>query len=151
MTTPPPTKTPSICLSDSQLADMMHQAGLRPSLQRIAIFAQVANTRKHPTADEIYAKLAPEYPTLSKTTVYNSLHALVEAGLARELEIESGNKHYDLAPQPDHSHFICRRCGRIFDMKIPDNLSNSATSGFLVDSVDLYFKGVCPDCQNRNQ
>lgn len=132
--------------SDNELTGMMHSAGLRPSLQRIAVFNLVANSKKHPTADEIFSNLTNIYPSLSRTTVYNSLHALVEAGLIRELEIDSGNKHYDLAPQAPHSHFICKACGRIFDMAIPSGIKSYAEPGFCVDSVDVYYKGVCPDC-----
>ncbi len=136
-----------ILLSDSRLTEMMHKAGIRPSVQRLAILSHIANKRMHPTADEIYMDLAPSYPSLSKTTVYNSLHVLVECGLVRELEIESGNRHYDLAPQPPHSHFICRHCGCIYDMEIPPYLEKPATKGFTIDSIDVYFKGLCPNCK----
>ena len=136
-------------ISDSQLTDMLHKAGIRPSVQRVAILAHIANTRRHPTADEIYSDLTPIYPTLSRTTVYNSLNTFTEAGLLRELEIEGGTRHFDLAPQPPHSHFKCNNCGRIFDMGIPSGLSQSVTPGFKIDSIDLYFKGLCPDCQNN--
>lgn len=138
-------------ISDSQLTDMIHEAGIRPSVQRVAILAYIANTRCHPTADEIYSDLAPAYPTLSRTTVYNSLNTFTEAGLLRELEIEGGTRHFDLAPQPPHSHFKCNICGCIFDMAIPSGLSGSVTPGFKIDSVDLYFKGLCPDCQHDKQ
>lgn len=134
-------------ITDSKLAEMMYASGIRPSVQRIAILSYIANARRHPTADEIYTELAPKFPSLSRTTVYNSLHTLVAASLVRELEIESGNRHYDLAPQPSHSHFICRKCGRIFDMAIPDGVCSAATPGFCIDSVDVYFKGLCPDCR----
>ena len=135
--------------SDAQITDMIHRNGLRPSVQRIAVLSFVANTRKHPTADEIYGVLSEKFPSLSRTTIYNSLHALVEAGLIRELEIESGNRHYDLAPQPPHSHFVCRECGKIVDMSMPGNVSEIITPGFQVDSVDVYFKGLCPECLNK--
>jgi hypothetical protein len=128
----------------------MHQARIRPSVQRIAVLANIANKRKHPTADEIFTDLVTEYPSMSKTTVYNSLHILVEANLVRELEIESGNKRYDLAPQPPHSHFICRKCGRIFDMELPAGLEKIPATGFSIDSMDVYFKGICQQCNQSN-
>ncbi len=132
-------------LTDSDLAAMMHSAGIRPSVQRIAILAHIVRGRLHPTADRIYADLSPLYPSLSRTTVYNTLHSLADAGLLRELEIESGNKHYDLAPQPRHGHFMCRRCGKIFDMPLP-LLDSMPPSGFRIENVEVYYKGLCPDC-----
>lgn len=136
--------------TDNDLAEMMHKAGIRPSVQRIAILAHIARQRVHPTADRIYADLSPAYPTLSRTTVYNTLHILTEAGLLRELEIESGNKHFDLAPQPRHGHFICRKCGEIYDMSLPAEIESNGPSGFQIECVDVYFKGLCPNCKNSH-
>lgn len=135
--------------SDHRITEMIHESGLRPSVQRIAVMSFVANLRKHPTADEIYGALSEKFPSLSRTTIYNSLHALVDAGLIRELEIESGNRRYDLAPQPPHSHFVCKECGKIVDMKMPPQLPDSATPGYRIDSVDVYFKGLCPECADK--
>lgn len=128
----------------------MHQRGIRPSAQRIAVLSYVANTRSHPTAEEIYTGLLPLYRSLSRTTVYNSLHALVASGLLKELDIESGNCRYDFALQPDHSHFTCRACGCIIDMKLPDGIEHITTPGYRIDTVDVIFKGLCPDCNRQS-
>lgn len=137
-------------LTDSQLTEMIHRAGVRPSVQRIAILSYISNSRRHPSADEIYNALSPRFPSLSLTTVYNSLHALSDARLIKELEIDSNNRRYDLAPQPEHSHFICRNCGRIFDMDMPSLMQSPQVSGFRIDTIDIYYKGVCPDCVSAN-
>lgn len=93
-------------LDDNRLSDMMHRCGIRPSVNRLAVLSFVANRRTHPSADEIFTELQNKFPSLSRTTVYNTLHTLAAAKLLRELEIESGNRHYDLAPaasaQPFH-------------------------------------------------
>lgn len=136
--------------SDSRLTEMMHSAGIRPSVQRIAVLSEIANRRSHPSAEDIFCSLSPKYPSLSRTTVYNSLHALVEGGLVRELDIECGCQHYDLLPQPVHSHFMCRRCGQIFDMPMPAGLAEKVSEGFAVDCIDLYFKGICPKCVEKD-
>ena len=86
--------------TQNKLIEMMNAAGMRPSLQRLATLDCICRLG-HPTAEEIYADLSPTLPSLSKTTVYNSLHALREQQLlVREIDIESGTCHYDLAPQP---------------------------------------------------
>lgn len=136
-------------LTDTELVGMLHERGIRPSIQRIAVLACIANCRRHPTADEIYREISQHYPSLSRTTVYNSLHALVEGGLVRELEIRSGTCNYDLAPQPRHSHFSCRRCGQIFDLPMPETVSSIDTGGFAIDSVDVIFSGLCPKCRKQ--
>lgn len=133
-------------LTYKAIHDMLCKAGIRPSVQRIAVLSYVGNRKTHPTSDEIFTELSGRFPSLSRTTVYNSLHVLTEASLLRELEIEAGNKRYDLAPQPPHSHFICRSCGRIYDMAMPEGMQFTPPGGFSVDCVDVYVKGICPDC-----
>lgn len=131
--------------TESEMLRMMHAAKLRPSVHRLAVLGYVAG-KTHPTADEVYKAMLADFPTVSKTTVYNSLHSLAEAGLLRELEIESESSRYDLARQAPHSHFICRRCGRVFDMGMTDSLESLVTPGFVIDSTELHFKGLCPEC-----
>lgn len=133
-------------LTEKDVIQMLHAAGIRPSIHRIGVLLYVANAGTHPTADELYSDVQTLYPSVSRTTIYNALHTLVSGKLVRELEIDSGNRHYDLALREPHSHFECSRCGRIFDMAIPAGLEKVADAGFTVDSVDLYLKGLCPEC-----
>ena len=56
---------------------------IKPSVQRIAIMNYLIEHRTHPTVDEIYTALSPSIPTLSKTTVYNTLKLLSEQGAAQ--------------------------------------------------------------------
>lgn len=133
------------------LIGMLRQADVKPSLHRLAVLGAVCNGT-HPSADEIYAALLGDTPGLSRTTVYNALHLLVEKGLLRELEIESGCLRYDIARQAPHCHFICRVCHRIFDMPLPKLPTESEIDrrGFQTESMELSFKGLCPDCQNKS-
>lgn len=131
--------------SETELVQLMHERGIRPSVQRLAVLSGVANTTAHPTADEIFTALSPYYPSLSRTTVYNSLRVLVEAGLVRELDVESNIRHYDLAQKP-HGHFMCRVCGSILDMPIPEGIEEVKPKGFEFDCVEVTYHGICPEC-----
>lgn len=130
----------------TDITDILRRAGLRPSPQRAAIAGYIAASRNHPSAEEVYRALVGDYPTLSLTTVYNTLYALEEAGLARMLDIESKNVRFDTASTPAHGHILCRKCGRIFDMPLPHILEDMAPDGFRIDTVNLYYKGLCPSC-----
>lgn len=140
-----------VFLTDKEMVRLLHEAGLRPSVHRMAVLAYMANFRNHPTAEEIYAHLTQYFPNVSKTTVYNSLHALKCAGLVRELDIESGSARYDMASYKPHAHFTCRICGKIFDMPLPDKLETIVSEGFQTESIDLHFKGVCPECMQTEK
>ena len=53
--------------------EMLKKAGLRQSQQRIAILQFLMLNDIHPTAEDIYNALKKDYPTMSLTTVYNTL------------------------------------------------------------------------------
>lgn len=137
--------------SIEKLTEMLQAKGIRPSAQRIAVLSAVVNGRMHPAAEDIYSSLSKLFHSLSRTTVYNSLKTLTEAGLLRELEIESGCSRYDMALQPDHSHFICRRCSRIYDMPMPEGMSKIMAPQFGIDSVEVTLRGLCPECMKEKE
>ena len=65
----------------------------------------------------IYCDLSNDIPTLSKTTVYNTLKLFVENGITSTLTIEENEVRYD-AIMTEHAHFKCDGCGTIYDIEI---------------------------------
>lgn len=123
---------------------ILAEAGLRPSPQRVAVLTYVASHPVHPTAEEIHSALVDEYPTLSKTTVYNILHLFAETGIIEELQFDATQAHFDYAPVP-HAHFQCRHCGCIIDIEqmLPEP---ATTEGMHIANVMLCYKGLCEKC-----
>lgn len=122
--------------------------GIKPSLQRMAVMTYLIEHRTHPTADEIYTALHPSIPTLSKTTVYNTLKLLTEKGAALQLTIDERNCCFDADTSP-HAHFLCTRCGRVYDMKLNQaELKKCACvpDEFQTEDAQLYLRGCCPRC-----
>jgi Fe2+ or Zn2+ uptake regulation protein len=113
---------------------------------RIHVLKYLKEHRNHPTVDHIYRSLLDTLPGLSRTSVYNTVGALADAGLVRTLIMEGGETRYDAFTE-NHAHFRCERCGEIFDvdMNPPDLVSNDL-SGFTVNRLDLLFWGLCPKC-----
>lgn len=124
---------------------------IKPSVQRIAIMEYLLEHRTHPCIDEIYLALCKSIPTLSKTTVYNTLKILTEHGAAQMLTIDERNACFD-GDVSKHAHFQCKKCGKIFDFPIPymeeEERNKLAKAGFKVDSTQLYYKGLCPECRD---
>lgn len=122
--------------------------GIKPSVQRMAIMDYLLAHCTHPAIDEIYLALCEDIPTLSKTTVYNTLKLFVEHGAVQMLTIDERNTCYD-AEIKEHAHFLCKKCGKIFDLPFStekEKFSSMQDKGFKVDEVHQYFKGVCPTC-----
>jgi Fe2+ or Zn2+ uptake regulation protein len=127
--------------------------GVKPSVQRMAIMDYLLTHKTHPCIDEIYMALNKHIPTLSKTTVYNTLRLLVEQGAASMLTIDDRNACFDADTSP-HSHFLCKQCGRIYDWfhdETPNEPVSPDAKGFQVDEVHRYYKGICPECLSKNR
>lgn len=122
--------------------------GIKPSMQRMAVMEYLMTHRTHPTVDEIYTALHPSMPTLSKTTVYNTLKLLTDKGAALQLTIDERNCCYDADTTP-HAHFLCTRCGRVYDLDLQSKRLMRAVIlplGFTPDEVQLYYRGCCAQC-----
>lgn len=125
--------------------------GVKPSFQRLAVMDYLFKHKTHPTADEIYNALLPKLPTLSKTTVYNTLRLLADSGAALALDIDSNGVRYDGDTSP-HAHFKCLECGAVHDLRLDlnDLVDIKNLDGFEITHAQLYFKGYCPDCGKNN-
>lgn len=128
------------------LANELNKRDLRLSRRRLKVWEYLCQNRNHPTADQIYVDLQKEIPNLSKTTVYNTLHLLTEAGVIGVINIEDNETRYDIITQ-SHGHFKCEECGAIFDFNVDlDSITTKELTGYKIINKNLYFKGLCPGC-----
>lgn len=132
------------------IQEYLQNYGIKPSLQRIAIMEYLMENRIHPTADEIYNALYIKVPTLSKTTVYNTLKLFVEQGVLLSLVIDDKNVRFDIDTSC-HAHFQCCGCGKVFDVPIGQSelLQMKRIGDLLVTESHLYYKGYCKNCSNK--
>jgi|SRR5665647_503207 len=126
----------------------LRQFAIKPSVQRTAVMEYMLSNRTHPTIDEIYLALSPSMPTLSKTTVYNTLDLFVEKGAVRPLVIDERNARYDVDISA-HAHFICKNCGNIYDIfdMNPSLFQLPSDNKFTVDTVEISYSGTCHQCK----
>ena len=76
-------------LTRAELKNRLVDAGVRPSVQRLAIFEYVHRSTAHPTAEAVYEGLRDELGSLSLTTVYNTLKLYAELGLVAPIQIDN--------------------------------------------------------------
>ncbi|MGH9903906.1 MAG: Fur family transcriptional regulator, partial [Pyrinomonadaceae bacterium] len=88
---------------------------MRLTPQRFAVLDYLLRSRAHPTAEQIGAAVNRQFPRASRATVYNTLHALRDAGLVHEIFMNDAVARYDANIDPHH-HFVCRACGRLEDV-----------------------------------
>jgi Fur family peroxide stress response transcriptional regulator len=147
-------------MADERTAAMLHdlkRAGLKMTPQRQAIVRVFAGDESHPTAQELFERLRGEFPTMSFATVYNTLDALVSAGLGGTLRL-GGAARFDPNTSAHH-HAVCDRCGAVHDVPAETLTPTSATvrrlrksaGGFSVRAVEQVYRGLCAKCASSRK
>ncbi|HTO02401.1 MAG TPA: transcriptional repressor, partial [Opitutus sp.] len=126
------------------LAQKLSNSGLRSTPQREVVFNTLLNKRDHPTADEVYARVRHDMPTISLATVYNCLETLVQCNLVRAVNFERGPTRYCPNLRP-HAHFHDEQTGATYDIDLPANLLEKVNAvlpqGYDASSVEIIFRG----------
>lgn len=122
----------------------------RNTKQRTMILDAVRSRCDHPTAEQIYDQVHKIDKKISVGTIYRNLDILSKQGEIKDIKLSDADR-YDLKTD-NHNHFICDKCGKVFDIDIPYNkkLDNKNYDGFFINSHQTVFKGLCPECAKSN-
>ncbi len=128
----------------ADLAAKLTATGHRSTPQREVVFKVIMEKRDHPTADEIFARVKAQMPTISLATVYNCLETLVQCGLVRQVNLERAPTRY-CSNLHDHAHFHDDATGRVHDIELPPDVLKQLREllpvGFDANTVELAFRG----------
>lgn len=129
--------------------EILNAKGIRVTPQRLAVY-RVLSEKRHATAEEIYEEVKEEFPMMSFATVYSVLELFKEKGLANELKIDFEKSTFDIRTD-GHHHFMCKICGRIYDVDIQpcETLKKGEIDGHQIVEFQGYFYGVCKDCRGK--
>jgi Fur family peroxide stress response transcriptional regulator len=133
------------------MAGKLKDTGLKSTPQRLAIMRVLAESREHPSAEDIWRRLRQRFPGISQATVYRTIMLLKSLGEAYEIALAGTGSRYDGRKPHPHPHIVCLDCGRIIDPDL-DSLRDmtreiTAASGFEIVSHRLDFFGKCPACR----
>jgi Fur family transcriptional regulator, peroxide stress response regulator len=127
-------------------AEVLSDHGVRPTSQRETVYNSLLQQRDHPTADEVFARVRENAPTISLATVYNCLDVLVQHKLVKAVNFERAPTQYcaNLAP---HAHFH-DEAGRTLDIDMPTEviaqLRDLLPQDFDVKHIEVNFHGRAP-------
>ena len=126
--------------------NVLEASGLKPTYSRLKILEYLEKHENHPTVEMIYEDLVKEIPTISKTTIYNTLNAFLEKGIIHGITITGTETRYDCKEVPHH-HLLCKSCGRIIDIDIECPYRDKIEiEGHRIEERHGYFKGICKTC-----
>jgi len=134
--------------------ERLRQAGLKATGPRVMLLSALEQDRRHPTAEQLHESLQVNHPSLSLSTVYQTLDTFIRKGLCRRVSDAGDRLRVDGTPQ-DHDHAVCRTCGSIFDIDReifprplpPTHLPN----GLSVTGLRIEYDVICAACQSSEQ
>jgi Fur family peroxide stress response transcriptional regulator len=133
----------------SQAVEKLRGVGLKATGPRVMLLTALEQDHSHPTAEQLYENLRLDHPSLSLSTVYQTLDAFLRTGLCRRVSDTGDCLRVDGTPQ-NHDHAICRICGTIFDIDrqffprpTPPAL---LPHGLTVTGVRVEYEVICASC-----
>lgn len=136
----------------NQYHTTLQNAGIRPSIQRVAIYSYLCEHPIHPDVETVYFELNPIYPTLSKTTVYNTLKLFEDKKIVQSIKIDDDKLRFDASIKP-HIHFKCNKCSQIYDIftddinsTYDDKYTPYLPEGFSANKIQTNLWGICKNC-----
>lgn len=132
--------TPEI---EEKLSQRLRAAHLRLTRQRLLLAHLLFRKGNcHIVADGLYDEARSAGLSISQATIYNTLNQFLEAGLLREVIVDSHRSYFD-TNLSDHHHFFVENTGELIDVA-PDAITLSqvpqAPQGYDVAGVDVILR-----------
>jgi len=122
---------------------------IRFTNQKIVVLDYLKKVKTHPPAEIIFQEVKKTLPRITLATVYRNLKELASEGLIQEIPAKANRYDGDISI---HSHFICERCGKIYDifgqcgliekLKVPPLAKKVGK----INKHQIYFYGYCKKC-----
>ncbi|UOY03312.1 Fur family transcriptional regulator [Blastococcus sp. PRF04-17] len=123
----------------------------RPSRQRSAVLALLADLDGFRSAQELHALLRERGDTVGLATVYRALQALVDDGHLDVLRSAEGEASYRRCSPVHHHHLVCRGCGTTAEVADPPverwAARVAAEHGFVDVQHQVEVFGTCASCR----
>jgi len=138
----------------SLFSDYLKRNSLKMTRQREVIVESFLRTTGHLSIDELHQLVKQKDPTVGFTTVFRTLKALTDCGLARETDFQDGRARFEhIYHRPHHHHIVCVDCNRTIEFLSPEleRLQEMIVAKYEFQTVrhQMQIFGVCPDCQNQ--
>ena len=131
-----------------KIEQAFERTGVRRTPQRFFVLEHLLTHPEHATVEDLFHSINRRHARASRATVYNSLHALVDAGLVREFTLDGKAARYDANLDPHH-HFVCDSCGAVEDVdwfEVPA-LPRTRAGHRSIRSYEVILRGECAKCR----
>ncbi|HEY8654675.1 MAG TPA: Fur family transcriptional regulator [Dermatophilaceae bacterium] len=130
----------------------MTQNARRPTRQRAAVEAVLADIDDFLSAQDLHARLRTQGQSVGLATVYRTLQAMATDGDVDMMRTGDGEAVYRRCSSGSHHHhLVCRSCGRTVEVEGPaverwaDRIGLENDFSDVVHTLEIV--GTCSDCQ----
>ncbi|MBE1603436.1 transcriptional repressor [Actinopolymorpha pittospori] len=131
-------------------ADELRAAGLAPTMQRRVVLAAMEGRQRPVSALEVHRHLRTQGYAVGLTTVYRTLHALADAGVAHSFT-RDGEQTYRHCRYGPHHHLVCEVCGLVIERPVRNTAAwmeqIGAEEDFVPNPQHSDLLGVCGACR----
>ena len=126
----------------AQVLEQLRTVGLRPTRQRLALAKLLfENGPRHVTAETLHSEAQASSIRVSLATIYNTLHQFTEAGLLREIVVDTARSYFDTTTH-EHGHFYHEASGLLLDIEDQIQLAHMpmVPAGTKIAGVDVVIR-----------
>ncbi len=128
-----------------EYANLLKQKELKSTPQRVAMLG-ILDRKGHADIDYIYNEIKKDFVSISLATVYKNVNTMLGAGIIQEIKVPNQKSKYEITKHK-HSHFVCEKCGEVYDIDVPKKLDVELPEGFEPKEASVMIMGVCPSCK----
>lgn len=142
---------------EESFGDYLRGRNFRRTPERNTILRRVLSMNKHFNVDELFSALEADGYHVSRSTVYNTIALLTEAGIVRRHQFNNQTAQYEKivdAAMGNHQHLVCLRCGKVRELKdaeLTRKLSERHYQSFYPEYSAVYIYGVCSQCRRKEK
>ncbi len=105
----------TVLMSEINIEKLCKERGLRLTEQRRLVAKVLTNADDHPTAEEVFERVARFDDRISLATVYRTLRLFSEIGIISAYDFRDGRARYEVADNDHHDHLIDIETGDVIE------------------------------------
>lgn len=139
---------------EEKVRHLLSQKDLKVTKVRLLVLNILLQNRAAMSHAEISKIIGEE--NIDKVTLYRTLNAFVEKGLAHKVATEDRNwlyavyeENHETHTSEDHAHFVCDECEKIYCFPVDQTsfeITTQKKQGFKIRSREVRLHGLCPIC-----